>query len=280
MPTNGTFGEALEVCALDPVGSVAAASRIIAALESPVGNSGQLWRWPETGPMEALVWAGGNLVLVAPDGKLSPEALEFFVAKAKTWGPRCSSIVGRAELVLPFWRELKKYWQNPREVRENQPLLIKKYAAISGAKDIIPDPEVQPTAPDEIELMLPASIAMFTEEMGFSPLRYGANAYRELVASRIAAGHSFRRIEGGRVIFKAEVGVVAGGVAQLQGIWIAPDFRGRGLAKPAIKAVVQQIQTNIAPTVSLYVNLSNSKALKIYRDLGFEQIGIFATVLY
>jgi predicted GNAT family acetyltransferase len=80
--------------------------------------------------------------------------------------------------------------------------------------------------------------------------------------------------------FKAEIGVVAGGVAQVQGVWIPPHLRGRGLSAPAMAAVVRAAQQTLAPTISLYANAHNERALRCYRRVGFEQVGVFATVLF
>ena len=57
------------------------------------------------------------------------------------------------------------------------------------------------------------AIAMFTEEVGVSPL--GQRRRRALpgrVADLVAAGRAFARIEDGRVVFKAEIGAVTAGV--------------------------------------------------------------------
>ena len=52
------------------------------------------------------------------------QALRGFADRARRYGRGCSSIVGRAELVLPLWDELSSRWSPPREVRADQPLLV------------------------------------------------------------------------------------------------------------------------------------------------------------
>src|ERR1700729_4285059 len=49
-------------------------------------------------------------------------------------------------------------------------------------------------------------------------------------ARLLRPGPSFARIEGGRVVFKAEIGSVPPQVCQVQGVWVPPDLRGRGIA--------------------------------------------------
>jgi predicted GNAT family acetyltransferase len=82
------------------------------------------------------------------------------------------------------------------------------------------------------------------------------------------------------VVFKAEVGAVGDGVCQVQGVWVDPRFRGRGLSRGGMAAVVDLARAHIAPTVSLYVNDYNTAARKAYRSVGFREQGSFATVLF
>ena len=82
----------------------------------------------------------------------------------------------------------------------------------------------------------------------------------------------------GSIRFKADLGVVSQDCTQIQGVWVHPAERGRGLAAPAMSAVVAHART-VAPRVSLYVNAYNIPALKTYQRVGFTPVGTFATVL-
>jgi uncharacterized protein len=144
-----------------------------------------------------------------------------------------------------------------------------------------PDPLVRQVRGDEVDIVLPACIAMFTEEVGVSPLiGDGGAAYRARVAELVTTGRAFARIEGGRVVFKAEVGVVSQGACQVQGVWVDPARRGEGLAAAGMAAVVRACLDRFAPVVSLYVNSYNLPALATYDRVGFSRVGTFATVLF
>ena len=67
--------------------------------------------------------------------------------------------------------------------------------------------------------------------------------------------------------------------AQVQGVWVAPEWRGRGLGTMAMSAVVRDALRRVAPSVSLYVNDYNLSARTVYTRCGFRQLGTFATVL-
>ena len=126
-----------------------------------------------------------------------------------------------------------------------------------------------------------AAIAMFTEEVGVSPLRVdGGAGYRARLTELVRAGQSLAWIEGGEVLFKAEIGAASRSACQIQGVWVAPSFRGRGIGTAGTAAVVEYARAAIAPVVSLYVNDFNAPARASYARVGFREVGRFASVLF
>lgn len=270
---------ALAVCARDAVGSVLATAR----LEQAVGRSlraagGTLWGYEEGGELLGVCYAGANMVPVVPvdDPHVLSRALDAFAGLARGQGRRCSSIVGPAEAVLGLWGRLRYFWPAAREVREDQPSMVIEHAPLITA-----DSRVRRSRPDEFDIVLPACVRMFTEEVGYSPVSGPGGPYETRVHGLISQGRSFVRVDPpGDVVFKAELGAVAGGVAQVQGVWVSPDRRGERLSEAGMAAVVQIARGEVAPLVSLYVNSYNVRALAAYRAVGFRQVGTYATVLF
>ena len=127
----------------------------------------------------------------------------------------------------------------------------------------------------------PASVAMFTEEVGVSPIGPdGGAAYRARVTELVIGGRSFARFEDGTIAFKAEVGAVTPHACQVQGVWVPPGLRGRGYASRGMASVVSIARRTMAPVVSLYVNDFNAPARAAYRTVGFTQVGTFMSVLF
>lgn len=275
---------ALMLCALDPVGTVLATTRLEAALAGGLGLAGgHGWVFPATGEPAALVWVGANAVPVLGGltGPGAEAALDALAHALRGEGRRASSIVGPAEHVLGLWSRLGASWGRAREVRAEQPSLV-----IDRTPDVAPDPRVRPAEPTELATLLPASVAMFVEEIGYSPLGSAPGAYVERVRGLVAQGRAYVRtgpdVPDGRaphVVYKAELGAVAGPVAQMQGVWVTPERRGEGLAAPGTAAVVVGALAT-SPLVSLYVNSFNERALATYRTVGFDRVGTYATVLF
>ena len=262
----------LEVLSSDPVTNVLVQSRVEAVGLQPWRLGAEMWGHQVEGRLAGLCFAGANLVPVSGDDV----ALRAFADRARRQGRRCSSIVGPARYVRPLWELLEPAWGPARDVRPAQPLLLTDAGPTQPA-----DPLVRRVRPDEIDLLLPASIAMFTEEVGISPVAGDGGAlYRARVSELVHLGRSFARIEGNRIVFKAEVGAATAAACQIQGVWVDPDLRGRGLSIGGMAAVVEECRAAIAPVVSLYVNDFNMPARRAYERVGFREVDTFMSVLF
>ena len=265
-------GAVLAICDRDPVANVFVSSRVRALGLEPGRLGAQMWGHAPGGQLESLCYSGANLVPVAA----TPDAVAAFADRALRQGRRCSSVVGPAEDIQALWALLRPQWGPAREIRPVQPVMV-----ISGPPLVPPDPLVRQVLPDEIDILWPACVAMFTEEVGVSPLTGdGGASYRARLEQLIRAGRAFARIEAGRVIFKAEVGAVTPQACQIQGVWVRPEYRGQGLAAPGMAAVAVDAARSFAPVVTLYVNEFNQPARAAYRRTGFTEVGRFMSVLF
>ncbi|MCK2219509.1 GNAT family N-acetyltransferase [Actinomadura sp. ATCC 31491] len=264
--------EVLALLDTDPVANVFVSSRVRAVGLNPARLGGQMWGFGPRGALVSLCYAGANMVPV----NAGPEAVHAFADRARKQGRRCSSIVGPVDAVSLLWERLEPHWGRARAIRWAQPVM-----AISRKPSAPADPRVRRVRPEEFEVLLPACVAMFTEEVGVSPnLGDGGALYRTRVAELIRIGRSYARIEDGRVVFKAEVGAVTPQACQIQGVWVDPELRGRGYAVAGMAAVVEAARECFAPVVSLYVNDYNRSARAVYKKVGFAEVDTFMSVLF
>lgn len=262
-------GEVARVLAADPIAGCLVASRFEIAGMDDGALGGRFWG--VGGGRDGVCFDGPNLVPLSGD----KHAIKAFAQAAAKTGRRCASILGPADLVLPLWDRLSGRWGPAREVRPNQPLL-----ACTERAQCAVDPLMKPVQIATLDEYYPAAVAMFTEEVGVDPrLPDGGVAYTRRVEELIRAGRSFAHFEDGKVIVKAEIGALSARAALIQGVWVAPSHRGRGLAAPAVAAVVQYVQT-LRRIPSLYVNAHNASARATYQRIGFRQVGTFASVLF
>ena len=252
----------------DPVGSCMVAARVTDYGVAPHAMGGQLWT--RRGIDESLCYAGANLIPLR-GGTVD---LSAFADEAMSTSRRCSSLVGRAELVLPMWQRLQAAWGPARDIRDHQPLM-----ALNSYPSCVIDPQVRQVRPAELEAYLVAAVDMFIGEVGVDPrLGDGGRGYRRRVASLITAGRAWARFEHGEVVFKAEVGSQSPSVGQIQGVWVHPQWRGHGLGS-AGTATLAAVIVGTGRIASLYVNDFNTAARAAYARVGFVEVGSFATVL-
>ncbi|KIH98363.1 GCN5 family acetyltransferase [Streptomonospora alba] len=256
----------------DPVGNVFVSSRLRSAGIDSGRLGAELWGYIEGGRITALCYSGANLVPV----NAGPDAIRQFSEHARWQGRRCSSIVGPVDAVADLWNRLSPAWGPARAIRERQPVM-----EISRPPAVDADPQVRRVRPSEIGILLPACVAMFTEEVGVPPdAGDGGSLYRARIEELVRTGRAFARIEDGRIVFKAEIGAVTEHACQVQGVWVHPELRGRGLSITGMAAVVQYALAEIAPRVTLYVNDYNAPARAAYRSVGFREVGAVRSVLF
>ena len=221
--------------------------------------------------LEAACWVGANM---SPTSMTEDQAHEYALMALAT-RQRFASVFGPAATVLAMFEVFKDGPQSIFDVRRNQPLMEMRENPENSVRR-----SVRPAKVNEFDLVLPASAAMFEEELGYSPLANGGNFYRSRVRQLIKDGHTLIDTDQmGNVVFKADLGTVTDQVAQIQGVWINPIYRGHGLAAGYMASTVDYALQH-APIVSLYVNDYNEAALRTYEKVGFEQVGTFATILF
>ena len=152
----------------------------------------------------------------------------MFAERALTRGRTVSTVVGPADAVETFWDgaaavgPAARAALGPAAHGDRPPA-----AGRAGPATCAVPPATTSTQ------VYPACVAMYTEEVGVSPeLRRRRELYRARVSQLVCRGWSFARFEDGRLVFKAEVACASPYAAQVQGVWVAPDRRGEGLAVP------------------------------------------------
>lgn len=264
------------MCACDIASNVFVASRI---LEGAIESLPQALLAHRSGrELDSLVWANANIIPVTT----TMDMRSSFADRLRRNRRQVASILGPRDQVRSMWGLIEPFWGAPRDVRERQPLCVTSTPPSTLGVPL--DPRVRRARPDEAPLVLPAAEHMFTHEIGYRPYSGSPRAYLAAISSLIRRGHTYiatdRDTDGSeRVIFKTDIGSAALGCVQLQGVWLAPELRGRGYAVPMIASAVEQIMRDVGQLVTLYVNDFNTPARAAYRRVGFVETGEFMTVL-
>lgn len=273
---DSSMGAMRALLARDVAAHCVLASRIEASRSlAPARLGGQIWSSASGTALSSASYVGGTVMPIGV-GAEGPAGAADVGARLADAPRACSSIVGSAGNVLALWSAAERGWGPARLIRDAQPLMMCTEAPPAA----VADSRVALVRADRSDDVVPAAAAMFAEELEASPYgRDGGQGFRARIRSLSAAGRMLARFDDGEPVFKAEIGAVSAGACQIQGVWVRPDLRGRGVGTAAMASVLRYALT-LAPMATLYVNDFNTPARAMYGRLGMRQVGTFATILF
>ncbi len=269
----------------EPLGDTNARAAIAYLARAPYENVFLNWLierdpWIDTRAATYVYASGGTVCGVAYFGRQiviaaeGDDAVAAFAAIAPSY-PQERMIVGRRETVARYWKIVRGCHVPARIVRDEQPLLMVDRETLRGASGGV---LVRRATPAEWEAVARNSARMIQAELEYDPRAYGS-AFDANVRRMIEAGLWWVGEYAGDLCFFCNAGPHSDRTLQLQGIWVPPALRGHGLASAALFGVCERLLENV-PTISLYVNGFNVRALALYERTGFTRVGAFTTLLF
>jgi uncharacterized protein len=255
------------MAALDrnPVRDVFIASRILHDRALSALGPSPLWGAFEDGQLRGLLHVGPNLVPATDD----EGACEALAAAAGGMYPT-RMVVGERVAVELLWSMVGSSYPAPREVRRRQ------FVYATDPDRLVRDPRVggpglaRLAERSDEDRVLRLSAAMYTEEMGENPMARDPDGYRRRVRMLISRGWTYVYEAGGALQFKMDVGCASRHTAQIQGVYVPPELRGRGVGTTAMAACCD-LAFDRHPNLSLYVNDFNGPAVALYERIGFAR---------
>jgi uncharacterized protein len=263
----GRDDQAVALAMLDrnPVRDVFIASRILHDSALTSFGPSPLWGAFDHGRMlRGLLHIGPN-VFPAVDDEAACEAL----ASAASGLYLARMVFGERTAVELLWSLIGHSYPAPREVRTRQ------YVYAVDPDQLVHPPGAGPgvarlaTRDDEDQVLL-LSAAMYAEEMGENPLARDPDGYRRRVRMLSARGWTYVYDVDGELRFKMDVGCASNRTAQIQGVYVPPELRGRGVGTAAMAACCA-LAFERHPNLSLYVNDFNAPAIALYERIGFRR---------
>jgi ribosomal protein S18 acetylase RimI-like enzyme len=224
--------------------------------------------------------AGGRLAGVALVGHVTqveartPEALRALARAAMG----CSSahvIMGEQGLIRSFWRHYADAGQ-PLRLACRELMFVQ--ASPAGAGEPAAAGLLRPATAGDLPLVMPAQAAMAVEECGVNPLEVDPHGFRDRCARRIERGRVWVAVgPEGRLDFKADVMAETPEAVYLEGVYVRPGARGRGLGRRCMLHLGRELLAR-SRAVCLLVNERNLEAQSFYRKIGFSLRGLYETI--
>lgn len=190
-------------------------------------------------------------------------ALRCFARFAQTL-PRPNVILGEDNRVTPFWKEFAGD-ETPRLISRDL-LLEQRWVANTDQQ---PVPGLRTATLDDLYPVMTVHADLVMQETGVNPLHTDPVGYRLRVARRIEQNRVWLWMQGERVMFKADITSETPEVIYLEGVYVAPEERGKGFGTRCFSQLCRILLAR-AVSICLLVDEQNEKAQQLYFKTGFE----------
>jgi hypothetical protein len=210
----------------------------------------------------------GHAVYVAAD---TPAALRAFARVAQA-EQNAHVILGEQEMVGRFWGHYAPAGQTPRLFCRE--LLFEQRWPVPARE---PVEGLRPATLEDLMLVMPVHAAMAYEESGVNPIDVDLHGFRMRCARRIEHGRVWVLVEGGNLLFKADLASDTPECVYLEGVYVDPASRQKGYGLRCLSQLGRGLLER-TKTVSALVNEQNLAAQALFQKAGYKLHGLFDTV--
>ena len=114
-------------------------------------------------------------------------------------------------------------------------------------------------------------------ESGINPMEADRNGFLQRVVRRIDQGRVFVVVKDSKVVFKADVVAETHDTAYIEGVYVAPEFRGQGIGSNCLARLSIDL-LNRVQNVCLLSNVDFEDAHKTYIRAGYRPAGQCTTL--
>jgi ribosomal protein S18 acetylase RimI-like enzyme len=267
--TNENEAETLKFLAARPIHTVFMASLIADNGVSSPFNRGAFHGYRNReGRLEGVALIGHATIIETE----SQECIETFARFARHRSPT-HLIRGEQEKLESFW----SYYSDGEEAARLvcREFLMSKNQTIPTTVDLIPG--LRQATLTDLEMVLTVNDAMACQENGISPLAKDPSGFRERSARRIRQGRVWVLVENDHLVFKTDIIAQTPQVAYLEGVYVAPERRGKGLGLKCLLHLTEHLSMQVG-SVCLTVNEKYPKTLNFYQRAGFSIASRYDTI--
>jgi uncharacterized protein len=210
----------------------------------------------------------GHATLVETE---SEEALAAFARVAREC-PRTHVMMGESDKIERFWAHYAEDGRSPRLICRE--LLMEQRWPVQ-VREMVPG--LRPAVTEDLEQVMVVQAEMAFDESGVNPMEADPEGFRRRCLRRIEQGRVWVWTEEGRLIFKADVISETPEVKYVEGVWVAPEYRGRGYGLRCFSQLSRELLAQ-SGAVTLLVNEKSPGAVSFYRRAGYKLRSQYDTI--
>jgi uncharacterized protein len=202
----------------------------------------------------------------------SPEALKALAFTARRFEPMIHLVMSNGDDASEFWSHMTAGGKQPRLT------CVERLFELSFPF-LVPSSAFELTLATEAQLLeiaeAQAEIALL--ESGKNPLESDRKGFLQRVVRRIDQGRIFVVVKDGKLIFKADVIAETPETAYLEGVYVAPEYRGQGVGSSCLAQLSCELLNRVR-NVCLLSNVDFEQAHASFLRAGFKPSGECTTL--
>jgi uncharacterized protein len=130
---------------------------------------------------------------------------------------------------------------------------------------------------EELEIVAVAQAEVAEIECGSNPMARDREGFLKRVSRRIEQNRVFVVFEGDRLVFKADIIAQTDAVAYLEGVYVGPEYRGRGIASKCLSKLCLELLGRVQ-NVCLLSNIDFKSAHRSFARAGMRNTDACTTL--
>jgi predicted GNAT family acetyltransferase len=181
-------------------------------------------------------------------------------------------ILGERETVGRFWDYYAPGGQSPRVFCRE--LLFEQRWPVRACEQV---PALRLATLEDLMLVMPVHAAMARDESGVNPMEVDLGGFRLRCARRIENGRVWVLVEGGELVFKADVASETPECTYVEGVYVEPASRQKGLGLRCLSQLGRTLLER-SETLCALVNEQNLVAQSLFLKAGYRVRGYYDTI--
>ena len=261
--------EVVEFLSVRPVHTVVMKSFIQDNGLESADNRGKFYGYRgSNGSLEGVALIGHTTLIEAR----SDDSLLAFALAAKVSETPLHIMMADGNTIEKFWKFYADANQKPRLTctellfELNFPFLVQKCKW-----------DVRNAKAAEIEQIAEAHAEVAFIESGVNPLEKDREGFLRRTLKRIEKGRTFVVFENGKLVFKADIVAETSDVVYLEGIYVAPEYRGQNVGSDCLAELSLQLMDRVA-NICLLSNVEFKGAHRSFAKAGFKHTDSCQTI--
>lgn len=261
--------EVLEFLAERPVHTVVMTSMIQDNGMENADNRGLFYGYRNAhGTLEGVALIGHTTLVEAR----SDDSLMAFALRARQSDTPIHFMMSDGKAIETFWNYFTDGLCQPRLVC---PELLFELSFPFPVQDCKWD--VRLAEQSELEQIAIAHDEVAFIESGSSPLLKDRDGFLKRCARRIEQKRTFVVFENGKLVFKADIVSETSDVVYLEGIYVAPEYRGRGVGSSCLSKLSLQLMERVE-NICLLSNVEFKAAHRSFAKAGYKNTDCCTTI--